>query len=83
MKVTLDYASLHEEVLIYTVFYGYDAQLSISTASATGLMKKKEGKPIKFSTDRDMSEAECNKYLGDEMSKQIKKSKIIQKLYIR
>ena len=51
--------------------------------SAPGLMKKKEGKPIKFSTDRDMSEAECNRYLGDEMSEQIKKSKIIQKLYIR
>ena len=51
--------------------------------AATGMVKKKEGKPIKFSTDRDMSEAKCNGFLCGEMSDQIKKSKIIQELYIR
>ena len=44
---------------------------------------RREGKPVKFSTDKDTPQPECNKFLLDEMSKQIRKSKIIQKLYIR
>ena len=50
---------------------------------ATGIMGKKEGKPVKFSTDKDIPQPACNKLLLTEMSKQIKNSKIIQKLYIR
>lgn len=50
---------------------------------AAGIWGKKEGKPVKFSTDKDIPKPECNKLLLTEMSKQIKNSKIIQKLYIR
>ena len=46
-------------------------------------MRRREGKPVKFSTDKDIPQSQCNKLLLDEMSKQIRKSKIIQKLYIR
>ena len=82
---------VHSKFALFSLMYNIIAlQIYVTWANfasviipASGIMRKREGKPVKFSTEKDIPQPECNKLLLDEMSKQIRKSKIIQKLYIR
>lgn len=58
-------------------------QRAMFVSLGTGFTGRKPGNPVKFSTEPDLTEAECHRLLEHFTPQHMKKNKTLQRLFIR